>query len=200
MMAERLRQHPKAVRNGSSAALILVGVLALYNWILAPHLGCLQAKHKLSTAIGQVAEEKDRICSTLEAKVSQWHALQQEAAELEAGVFRPEQAQMSVKGLLPLVEGTGCEIVLADFAPKGKPERTEDPNGPVAIEAAHLNLVATGQPEQVATLLQRLEGRRPRVWVDSCELDFRGGNEGRVECNLLLTLYTIEIRKEPARE
>ena len=111
-----------------------------------------------------------------------------------------EQAKTFVRGLLPLVEETGCRVVLADFAAKGKPERTEDPNGPMVIEASHLNLAAVGQPEQVSALLQRLGDYRPRIWVDSCQLDFADGNSRRMECNLTLTLYTMGNRKEPARE
>jgi hypothetical protein len=200
MMADRLHLSPNVVRNGSSAALILIGVLALYNWVLSPHLGCLHAKQKLGAVVGQVAEEKDRICSTLEEKINQWHALQQEATELDEGVLTAEQAKTFARGLLPLVEEAGCVVILADFVPKGKLERTEDPNGPVVIEASHVNLAAVGQPEQVSTLLQRLGDHRPRIWVDSCQLDFPDGNAKRMECSLTLTLYTTGNRKEPARE
>jgi len=200
MMVERLRRYPKAVRNGSSAALILTGVLALYNWVLAPHLGCLHAMQKFGAVIGQVAEEKERICSTLDLKVHQWHTLQRESTELDAGVFTADQARTFARGLLPLVEETGCVVVLADFPGKGKPERTEDPNGPVVIEACHLNLTAVGQPEQVSALLQRLGDHRPRIWVDSCQLDFPDGNPRRMECHLALTLYTIKNRTAPAQE
>lgn len=200
MRADRLRMHPKAVRHGSSAALILVGLLALYHGVLAPHLGCLQAVQKLDAVVGRVAEEKDRICSTLDTKINQWRTLQQESVRCEQGVFPAEQAKAMVRGLLPLVEETGCLIVAADFAAQGKPERTEDPNGFVVVEAAHLSLDVTGQPEQVSTLFQRLGDHRPRIWVDSCQIEFADGNAGRMQCRLALTGYAVGNRKEPAHE
>jgi hypothetical protein len=200
MMTERLRRHATAVRNGSSAALILVGLLALYNWVLAPHLGCLQAMQKLDSVVGRVAEEKDRICGTLEEKSKRWHTLQQELAQCEQGVCPAEQVRAMLRGLLPLVEETGGTIVAADFTAKGKPEQTEDPNGPVVIEAAHLALDVVGQPEHISTLLQQLGDHRPRIWVDSCQLEFAEGNAGPIECSLALTVYAVGDRKEPGHE
>jgi hypothetical protein len=200
MMADRVRAHPKAVRHGSSAALILIGVIAIYNWVLAPHLGCLHAMQKLGFVVGHVAKEKDRICSTLDTKVSQRQTLQRELAELEEGVFTAEQAKTFLRGLLPLVEETGCVVVLADFAGKGKPERIEDPNGPVVVEASHPSLDAEGRPEQVSALLQRLGDHRPRIWMDSCQLDLAPGDSGRMACHLALTFYTVGNRTEPAKE
>ena len=38
MITGRLRRHPKAARNASSVGLLAIGVLALYNWVLAPHV------------------------------------------------------------------------------------------------------------------------------------------------------------------
>lgn len=195
MMADRLRMHPKATRNASSAALIVIGGLALYNWVLTPHLGYLHAMQKYGAVVDGVTQEKNRIADTLEVKVSQWHRLQRELAELEAGVFTADQAKTFVRSLLPLVEETGCAVVTADFTGGGKTTRLEDPNQTVVIEMSHLSLDALGQPAQVSTLLERLRDSRPRISIDSCRFDFPDGGSGPVECHLALTVYAVGNRK-----
>lgn len=195
MKTELARVPPQAVRHGSSAALLLVGVLAGYNWLLAPHVGCLHAMQKLESAVGRVVEEKVRIGRTLAEKAGQRQALQRELAELEQGVFTPGQARTFRPGLLPLVEQTGCTVVTADFARPGKSDREEDPNVPVMVEASSLSLDVEGTAGQVAALLQRLRDHRPRIWVDSCRLDFPGGDSGRTACHLGLTFYIVAERK-----
>jgi hypothetical protein len=200
MMADRLRRYPKATRNASSAALIVIGVLALYNWVLTPHLGYLHAMQKYGAVVGCVAQEKNRIADTLEAKVSQWHTLQRDLAELEDGVFTADQAKTFVRSLLPLVEETGCTVVMADFAGGGKTTRVEDPNQTVVIEISHLNLDALGQPGQVSALLERLRDNRPRISIDSCQFDFLDGGSGQVGCHLAVTLYAVGNRKAPGGE
>ena len=57
-MADRIRRYPKATRNASSAALLAIGVLALYNWVLAPHVGYLHAVQRLGPVVDRVTEEK----------------------------------------------------------------------------------------------------------------------------------------------
>jgi hypothetical protein len=198
MKMERFGVPPTAVRHGSSAALVLVGVFAMYHWVLAPHLGCLHAMQKLESAVERVAQEKERIDGTLAEKVGQRQTLQREVMELEEGVFTADQAGALVRGLLPLVEQTGCAVVMADFAGKGKPERIEDPNEPVALEVCHPILDAEGQSEQVSALLRQLAAHRPRIWVDACHVTFLNENSGRVACHLALTYYVVTSRKEAA--
>jgi len=200
VIADRLRRYPKAARNASSAALLAIGLLALYNWVLAPHVGYLHAVQRLRPVVDQVTEERERICSTLDEKVGQCRTLQQDMAELDEGVFTGDRAKTFVRGLLPLVEETGCAVARADFGSDAKVERFGDPNLPVVIEVSHMNLDVLGQPDQVSTLLQRLRDSRPRAWIDSCRCDFSGGEGGQIECNLVLALYTVVDRKEPDRE
>jgi hypothetical protein len=199
-MVDRIRRYPKAARNVSSAALLAIGVLALYNWVLAPHVGYLHAVQRLGPVMGRVTEERERISSTLDGKVGQWRALQRDRAELDEGVFTVDGAKTFVRGLLPLVEETGCAVVRADFSPDAKRQQLGEPNLPVVIEVSQMNLDVRGQCDQVSVLLQRLRDSRPHAWIDSCQCDFSGGDAGQVECHLVLTLYILVDRKEPARE
>ncbi len=209
MIADHIRRYPKAARNASSAALLIVGVVALYNWVLAPHVGYLRAVQRLEPVVGRVTYERERICSTLDRKVSQWRNLQQAKAELDEGVFTVEQAKAFSRGLLPLVEETGCAVLRADFKPDprtgppnaefriGDPtQRLDEPNLPVVIEVSRMSLDVLGQRDQVSALLQQLRDRRPRAWIDSCQCDFSGGDASPVECNLTFALYVIIDRQE----
>jgi hypothetical protein len=192
MIADRIRTHPRAVRHASSAALVLLGVVALYNWILAPQVGCLHAMQELGAMMERVAAEKERLDGTLETKVRQWQSLQRERTELEEGVFTTDGARAFLQGLLPLVEEVGCTIVLADLVGDNKTTRIEEPNVPIVVEVSHPSLVVSGQPDQVCALLQRLQENRPRVWIDFCQCDFPEGGTGPAECNLVLALYAVE--------
>jgi hypothetical protein len=197
-MTDPIRRYPKAARSASSVALLAIGVLALYNWVLAPHVGYLHAVQRLGPVVGRVTQERERICRTLDGKVEQWRTLQQDKAELEEGVFTVEQAKAFVRGLLPLVEETGCVVLRADFNPDTRTQRLDEPNLPVVIEVSRMNLDVLGRPDQVSALFQRLRDSRPRAWIDSCQCDFSGGDAGQVECSLALALCTIVDRREPA--
>ena len=193
-MADRVRLYPRAARNASSAALMVVGLLALYNWVLSPHVRYLHAMQRFGSAVTRVAEESDRISSSLDAKVAQWRTLQREMAEMNESLFTADTAEAFVRGLLALVEETGCTVVLADFTGSAKAEPIGEPNAPIALAVSHLELAASGQPDQIVALLERLENHRPRVSIDSCQCDFPEGEAGRIECNLVLTTYVVTQR------
>jgi len=178
----------------SSSVLVIIGVLALYTWVLSPHIGYLHAMQQLESAVDRVTEERERICSDRDTKIQRWRTLQRQMAEADEELFSADQAQTFVRGLLPWVEETGCAVVLADFPGDRKAAPAEDPNVPVSIAVSHLNLDAGGQPDQVRALLQRLEQRRPRVWIDSCRFEFSDGYSGRMSCSLVLTIYVVANR------
>ena len=194
-MADRIRQYPKAARNALSGALLALGVLALGNWVLWPHLGYLHAVQRLRPVVDRMTEERERICATLDAKVGEWRTLQRDRAALDEGVFTADRAKAFVRGLLPLVEETGCVVVRADFSPEAKVERLGEPNQPVVMQVSQMNLDVLGQSDQVSVLLRRLGDNRPRAWIDSCQCDFSGGDSGPIGCSLVLTLYTVVDRK-----
>jgi hypothetical protein len=189
MIVARIRMHPKMARNSFSAALILIGVLALYNWVLAPHLGYLHAMQQYSSVVNRVVEEKNRISDTLDTKVQQWHLLQAEMTELDEGLFPAEEARTLIRNLLPLAEETGCTVVMADFADKSKPGPAPEPNRPATVAASRVTLDVAGPFDRVSALLQRFRDHRPRIWVNSCQLDFSGGASEALACHLTLTLY-----------
>ncbi len=194
MIADRIRTHPRVVRHASSAAVIVIGAIALYNWVLASHVGYLHAMQKLEAAVGSIAEEKDRVGGTLKAKIGQWRSLRQELAELEDGVFTTQEAQAFLRGLLLLVEETGCTVVVADLAGHDKTTPIEEPNAPLVVDVFRPSLAVSGGADQILTLLQRLRDHRPRVWIDSCQCDFSDAEEGPLECSLGLALYATENR------
>ena len=55
MRTDHMRTYPKMTRTASSAVLVLIGVLALYNWVLGPHVHYLLAMQRLQTAVASVA-------------------------------------------------------------------------------------------------------------------------------------------------
>jgi len=192
MRADRLRPYSYAARHAFSAALILIGVLALYRWVLAPHVTYLHAMQRFGSVVDRVAEEHDRISDARAAKLRHWRSLREERARLEEGVFTAVGARAFARGLLPLVEEVGCLVVAADFAGPGRAGRSREADAPAGIEMMHVNLAALGQPDQVSALLQWLGEHRPRVWIDSCRGDVSDGQAGRVACTLTLTLCVRE--------
>jgi len=166
----------------------VIGTTALYNWVVSPHVGYLHAMQRLQPALDRMAEEVGRVSEVLDDKVAGLRAMQRELAESRQGLFTQNESRLFIHDLQDLVVTAGCAAIVMDFAEDHDPAVAPDPNVPVAVRSYRLNVTATGQQEQIVTLLRSLRQRRPKVWVDSCCLERYGTEAGRLKVNLGLVI------------
>ncbi len=190
MSADRNSRVGRPMRRAWPAALLIIGAIALCNWVAGPYLGYLRAVQQLKPVVGQMAEEKNRIHGNLGPKLRQMRTMERELADIRAGLFRSGEAGEFVRNLPALVEQTGCTIVLAGFAGGAAgPARPADE--PDTLEVSHANLTVLGQYEQLIALLERLQDHRRKVWVDSCRVERLDAGSGLCRCRMAVTIYAL---------
>ncbi len=178
-------------RYALAAAPFVIGAVALYNWVISPHVGYLHAMQRLEPVMGRVAGELDAISEGLADKLSTLRTLQTSLAKTREGLFTADESTMFLRDLQTLVETTGCVMIAADFTRDEEAPAIEDPNVPVIVEASHADLTVAGFYEQIVSLLRTLRERRQKVWVDSCDLNLVDPRNGRLECQFGLTVYAV---------
>jgi len=189
--------YGKTKRYASSGALLIVGALALGNWLLSPHLGYLHAVERLEPVVMHMAEERDRICGTREAKLEELRRLQDELAEADSRFFSDGSTKEFVRCLLPLIEATGCTVVVADFTGGTDTITVPDPNESLIVVVNSANVTVLGQHDEIVALLKRLQTHRPKVWIDACRIGLFDKRSAQLECSLVLTVQVIRGQEEP---
>ena len=184
-------QSSKRGRYALTAAPFVIGVAALYNWVVSPHVGYLHAMQRLEPVMDRMADELGAVSGCLDEKLATMRALRGELAMLQEGLFTREESKAFFHDLQVFVEETGCVMTKVDFTRDKITKGTEDPNVPVVVEACRADLTVAGQYEQVVALLRTLRERPRKVWIDSCRLDLVEPRSGRLECQLGLTLYAL---------
>jgi hypothetical protein len=190
-MATKDRKDPLSAsrRHALTAAPFVLAAAALYNWVIAPHVGYLHAMQRLEPVMDRMADELDAVSGSLDERLSTMRTLRGELAKVQEGLFGPEESEAFLRGLQALVETTGCAMTEADFTQEKEAKRTEDPNVPVCLKASHADLTVAGSFDQIVSLLRMLQQQRQKVWVDSCRLDLVEPRKGRLQCQLGLTIY-----------
>ncbi len=179
-------------RSALTAAPFVIGAVALYNWVISPHVGYLHAMQRLEPVMEKMAGELDALSEGLGEKLGTLRTLQTELAKTREGLFTPDESRQFRRDLQALVETTGCMMLAADFTQNEEEDPAlEDPNTPVLVEASHADLTVAGSYEQIVSLLQTLREQRQKIWVDSCDLDLVDPRNGRLECRFGLTIYAI---------
>lgn len=192
MSADRDNTVARPIRSVWPAALLVIGAIAVCNWVAWPYVGYLRAVQHLEPVVDQMAEEKDRIHGNLGPKLRQMRTMQQELADIRAGLFRGGEAGEFLRSLPALVEQTGCVIALADFIDGDGDAGPSHPGDEAdVLEASRASLTVLGQYEQFITLLERLQSNRGKVWVDSCRVERFDAGSGLCRCQLAVTIYTV---------
>jgi hypothetical protein len=180
-------------RYALTAALFLIGVVALYNWVISPHVGYLHAVQRLEPVVTRMAEELDAVGSARDEKLATMRGLRAELARVREGLFMPQEAKAFIQDLPTIVADAGCLIGAADFSVDVR--ETDDPNTSAAIEALHADCTIVGHYDEIAALLQSLRQSRRKVWVDSCQIDLVDPHSERLDCQLGLTLYIAKEKE-----
>ena len=174
-----------------AAAPFVLGVVALYNWVISPHVGYLHAMRRLEPVVSQMAGELGAVCGTLDEKLATMRGMREELEDIRAGLFTREQSRTFIHDLHALIEGAGCTMMSTCVTCDQNPKRTEDPNVPLMVETHHADVTVEGQYEQVVALLGALREKRQKVWVDSCRMDLLDPRTKRLKCQFGLTIHAL---------
>jgi hypothetical protein len=189
----------RSARNALAGALFVIGTIAMYRWVVSPHVAYLRAVQRLGPAVERMAAEDDRIRRSLGPGLRRLQSMQQERTDLQEGLFTRAEFTSFIRNLPALVEQTGCTVIVADFTGGSDPGATRGADPDAAFTARPAGLSVRGTLDQLTALLDRLQKNRPRVWVDTFRMERVGGaGTEPFKCQLALVMYTL-AEPAPAR-
>ncbi|MHC4423580.1 MAG: hypothetical protein ACYSWR_02765 [Planctomycetota bacterium] len=195
MLIDDLAKLNRSKRNSVSAALIIIAAIAIYNWTLAPHTSYLFAAQRYETAIDNIMKESKVVSNKVEIKKKKLQELRQQFAEFQNTLFTPSNATEFFSDLQPISEEAGCVVYSLNFAtgePVLKGEESENALGIVANSAM---LSVVGMYGNVIKLVERIQARTQKVWIDSVRMEAVGDNPDQLKCDMTIIIYAIEDKE-----
>ena len=182
-------------KNAVSASLIIIAVIAMYNWIVAPRAKYLSAAQQYGSAMQTVVEKNKIIETKVNIKKKQLQQLQQQSEQLQSTLFTPEKAREFFSDLQAISEETGCIVYSVNLITnKQNPNdgQLEDSTG-IDTKSAVLSVV--GVYRNISRLIQRLQARTQKVWIDSIRLRTISYNSDQPRCDIAITICTLADRE-----
>ena len=192
MLIEDLAKLNRSSRNAVSAALVIIVAIALYNWTVAPHTNCLFAAHRYEAVIDNLAKESNVIRDKVKIKKKKLQELREQFTELQSILFAPDTATEFFSDLQPISEETGCVVYSLNFATGGPVLKGEESENALGIVANTAMLSVVGMYGNVIKLVERLQARTQKVWIDSVRMEALGDNPVQLKCDMTVVIYTIE--------
>ncbi len=198
MLVDNLTKLSRSSRNAVSASLILIAALAMYNWIVAPRTNYLLAAQRYEFVMENVVKKNKTIDNRVNIRKKKLQELREQSAQLQSTLFTPDQAREFFSDLQAISEETGCIVysvnLITNKQNPNKDGQLQDTAG-IVTKSAVLSVV--GVYRNITKLIERLQSRTQKVWIDSVKVQALNNNSDRPRCDIAITICAL-TDKEPA--
>ena len=191
MLVDKLAKLNQTTRHTVLVSLIVIAALAMYNWLVTPHADYLSAAQGYESVMDNVVEKNKTISNIVNIKRKKLQELSEKSAQLQSILFTPDQAREFFSDLQAVSEETGCVVYslnLMTNKPSPKDRDSEDTSG-IVTKSAVLSVV--GVYRNIAKLMERLQARTQKVWIDSVQVRTLDYSSDRPRCDITITICAL---------
>jgi hypothetical protein len=199
MRLDKLKELTDSDRRVIAAALCVIGMLAMYNWLVNPHLASLHAAQRYEQATTVVIDESKSLGLQLQGKRLEFSRLRAQHAALTEDIFQPAEVEPFFGELEHLCTETQCGVQSFGFLEKNAQTRrgATDANIPVLRKTARLVLQA--DYGNLVRLIEKLQTYRRKVWIDTLKLTLPPAGSG-ITCDLEISIYIFRSKENGDHE
>jgi hypothetical protein len=194
-----LNSYTKLTYSSKNAVLVVaccIAAIAFYNHFVAPHRNCLRAAQTYETLAGTLDRKNRIIAGYVKNKKKELQQLQHKSQLLDASLFDGVKAKQFFSGIQAAAEQTNCIVNSLKFPQDRKRDSASRPSQ--AVEASRMTLSVTGGYRNIVALINKLQDRPERVWIDS--LRIKSTASGLLRCNMTITIYVMPNKEGPAND
>jgi hypothetical protein len=196
MLLKNWTKSARFSRNAVFAAIALIGIFAIYNWIVVPHENYLMAAQRYKSVSDALARKNEIISRDVVVKKKKLEQLQDEFERVYAGLFDPVGAKEFFSDIEVIAENTNCIIRSLNVSQTGsvlKPDQSKAGGG---ITANHATLSVVGNYGNIVALIGELQNRPQQVRIDSLNIRLIGGDSNQLGCDMTITVYEIQNKEK----
>lgn len=196
----------KSTRSASTAffgVLVLIGIIAAYNWIIAPHRNYLRAADIFESTVTNLARKNKIISSQVTTKRKELEELREKYKQSCARLFDPVEAGEFFSNIQARAEEVNCILSSLTFSNARPTPKTTRPRNDEYITAQSATLSLSGGYGNILALMDLLQDGPKQVCIDSVGInsDEHDSPQGvprtaHLECGMTVTIYVIQRKEE----
>jgi len=197
MLSEKWTKSVRSSRNVMFAALVVIGAIAVYNRVVAPHKNYLLAARRYGLVAGNLAKKNQVVTGNVAAKEKQLEKLQGKFGQIHTRLFGPIGARKFFGQLQTVSEEANCIMYSLKFLPTDQAINAEHLKAGSHITANRAVLSVIGNYGDIVVLVNKLQDRLEQVRIDSVNVKLIRKNAEQLKCNMTITIYVMQNEEEP---
>ncbi len=192
MLLKQLKRTTNSQRTAFLAVLVLIGTIAVYNWIVAPHRNYLLAAQKYGATVNTLAKKIQTISNNLAIKKKELKELQEKLNSNLELFFDPAEAREFYSSIKAVTEKAGCMMYSLTFSSVDSASNTKVQGTNSYITAHGAQLSVLGGYGNIEALMSKLQAGSKHVRIDSIRINSDDENPGYLKCDMTVTIYEIQ--------
>ena len=192
MLSKNWTKSTPAPRNIAFAALVLMGAIAVYNRVVAPHANYVLAAQRYESVANKLTTKKQAIIDDMKIKKEQLEELEEKLKQMRTSLFEPIEAKEFFSDIEVMSEGANCTIYSLDVSQTRSALKAERSGARVYITSNHAKLSVVGSYRNIVVLMNKLQGRPRQVWIDSVSIKPISDSSEQLKCDITIVIYTTE--------
>jgi hypothetical protein len=159
--------------------------------MVTPYTAYLSAVKGYEFAMDNIVKKNKIIDNKVQIRKQKLKDLYEQSAQLQSIFFTHDEASEFFSDLQAISEQTGCSVLSLNFmsnTKNPKDEKQENTSG-IVIKSAVLCIV--GQYNDIAKLIERLQGRVQKVWIDAVKVRTIDFGSDQPRCDITITICEI---------
>lgn len=181
-----------SARNIVFAACVLVAVIASYNWFVTPHSQYLLAAEKYEDVAEEVEKTTEIINTELQLSRKKLDKTSEQFRQKREEFFEVDAARSFLEDIQSKAEKNKCFVETLKFLPATQIGVSD--SNPIDIRQYRVNLSVSGQYQDIVKLLDSLQNRKQKVWIDTINLRLKDQTTSLLVCDLSLSIYTLKVK------
>jgi Tfp pilus assembly protein PilO len=182
-------------RNAIFSALILVAAIAMYNWMVAPHVNYLFAVQRYRPVVSSLAREKELIAKSLDTNNEKLQEIKQQFITAQNNLFTDTEAKNFFANLESTAIDAGCALQSLSFSTNKRTLTFEKSQDALHIIANKARLSFTGSYDNIIALLNKFQTNPQKVWIDSFKLQISDIYSAMLRCDTTVTIYVAQNKE-----
>lgn len=189
---QQLNLQSWSKRNIMVSALLIISIVAIYNWFVVPHTRFLSAAQQYKSTMKSI-EKKNQILKTgVALRQKELEKLSKKYESRKLAFFDIETAKSFLSNLQLTAEKNGCMVANLKLIPA---KDVAVSNSKIDIREYQANLSLTGGYANIVKFLNTIQNKTARVWVDSIDVGMKHSESGYLSCEVTISIYTLKVKE-----
>lgn len=195
MLLENMTKKRCSSGNVLTAALVLVGLAAFYNWGIAPYTNYLMAADRYDSVADALSRKDKIIRNNVLNKQKELEQLQEKLEAVNRNFFEPAEADEFFNSIQRISKEVNCTIYSLKFLPTdaaigGKQLSTDN-----YLSLHEVTLTIMGSYRTIVALINKLQDHPKQVWIDSISIGSTADENTRLKCDLAIKVYISQYKE-----